>query len=80
MTRISPRRQSRTQRPAPVHARVKSEDKQLLASLREQIEQLPAIDATRVVQLHQQIMGEDYEIDFERLAEKLLALEQSLGD
>ena len=50
-----------------------------LASLKESIEQLPAIDATRVVRLHHRIIAGDYEIDSGRLAEKLLSLESLLG-
>lgn len=49
-----------------------------LRRLEETIAQLPEINATRVVQLHQRIMNGDYEVDSDRLAEKLMGLEQLL--
>lgn len=49
-----------------------------LEALKEHIEQLPDADATRVVQLHNRIQAGDYEIDAQRIAEKLLDLESSL--
>jgi len=54
-------------------------DETRLNHLRESIEQLPDIDATRVVQLHHRITAGDYEIDSDRLAEKLLNLENQLS-
>lgn len=54
-------------------------DEARLAHLKETIEQLPDIDATRVVRLHHRIVADDYPIDSERLAEKLLSLESLLG-
>ncbi|MFN3164653.1 MAG: flagellar biosynthesis anti-sigma factor FlgM [Pseudohongiellaceae bacterium] len=54
-------------------------DEARLASLRETIEQLPELDATRVVRLHHRIVAGDYEIDSNRLAEKLLSLESLLS-
>lgn len=54
-------------------------DETRLASLRETIEQLPELDATRVVRLHHRIVSGDYDIDSNRLAEKLLSLESLLN-
>lgn len=42
------------------------------------IDELPSIDATKVVSLHRRIMNEDYRIDTKRLAEKLIDLEAAL--
>jgi flagellar biosynthesis anti-sigma factor FlgM len=52
---------------------------QTLKDLRDTIDQLPEINATRVVQLHQRIAAEEYVIDLERLTDKLLALESALN-
>ncbi|MDA1372047.1 MAG: flagellar biosynthesis anti-sigma factor FlgM [Proteobacteria bacterium] len=46
--------------------------------IEEVISQLPDIDAARVVQLYNRIMADEYPIDAERIAEKLLALESAL--
>ncbi len=54
-------------------------DTEQLARLRETIEQLPEVNATRVVQLHQRIISNEYQVDADRLAEKLLNLEQLLS-
>ena len=50
-----------------------------LKQLREAINQVPDIQATRVVQLHQRIMASEYKIDLDRLTDKLLALESDLS-
>ncbi len=42
------------------------------------IDELPSIDATKLVSLHRRIMNEDYRIDTQRLAEKLIDLEAAL--
>ena len=39
------------------------------------IEQLPELDTARVVDLHNRIISGEYEVDAERVADKLLALE-----
>lgn len=49
-----------------------------LQELKETIDQLPDINATKVVQLHQRIMAGDYVVDIDRLTDKLLALENAL--
>ena len=49
-----------------------------LSALESAIRQLPDIDAARVVELHNRIMAGEYQIDAERLAHKILALESSL--
>ena len=49
-----------------------------LQELKETIDQLPDINATKVVQLHQRIMAGDYVVDIDRLTDKLLALESAL--
>ncbi len=49
-----------------------------LRELKETIDQLPEINATRVVQLHQRIMAGEYVVDLERLTDKLLALEAQI--
>ena len=72
-------RHRRKERGAADSATVSPGDEMRLASLKESIEQLPAIDATRVVRLHHRIIAGDYEIDSGRLAEKLLSLESLLG-
>lgn len=54
-------------------------DEARLARFRETIDQLPDIDATRVVRLHHQIQAGDYKVDSDRLAEKLVALETLLS-
>jgi len=50
----------------------------VLKDLRESIDQLPEVNATKVVQLHQRIMASEYVVDVDRLTNKLLALEASL--
>lgn len=49
-----------------------------LKQLKDSIDQLPEINATRVVQLHQRIMASEYVIDLDRLTDKLLTLEGEL--
>lgn len=48
-----------------------------ISALESRIQQLPDIDAARVVELHNRIMAGEYEIDSERLAGKILDLESS---
>lgn len=50
-----------------------------LSELRAAIDELPSLNATKVVALHRRIVNGDYKIDSERLAEKMIALETSLG-
>tara|TARA_B100000315_G_C14491015_1_gene547581 strand:- start:201 stop:533 length:333 start_codon:yes stop_codon:yes gene_type:complete len=47
--------------------------------IEELISQLPEIDATRVVRLHDRIMAAEYAVDSDRLAQKLLTLETALN-
>ncbi|MEX2598283.1 MAG: flagellar biosynthesis anti-sigma factor FlgM [Dehalococcoidia bacterium] len=65
--------------PARFKASLDPATRDLLAILEQTIDQLPDMDATRLVQLYQRISAGEYEIDAERLAEKLLELEQALN-
>jgi len=49
-----------------------------LDELRGALDELPTINATKVVSLHRRIVNGDYKVDSERLAEKLMELEASL--
>lgn len=49
-----------------------------LDELRAAIDELPELNATKVVALHRRIVNGDYKVDAERLAEKLIELESSL--
>lgn len=49
-----------------------------LNELRAAIDELPELNATKVVALHRRIVNGDYKVDSERLAEKLIELESSL--
>lgn len=49
-----------------------------LNELRAVIDELPELNATKVVALHRRIVNGDYKVDSERLAEKLIELESSL--
>ena len=49
-----------------------------LQMLKSAIEQLPEINAARVVDLHHRIIANEYKVDARRLAKKILALEKSL--
>ena len=49
-----------------------------LQMLKSAIEQLPEINAARVVDLHHRIIASEYKVDARRLAKKMLALEKSL--
>jgi len=49
-----------------------------LQMLKTAIEQLPEINAARVVELHHRIIASEYKIDAGQLAKKMLALEKSL--
>lgn len=53
-------------------------DLELLARLREQIEQLPEIDAAKIVQLHDRILRGEYRIDSKSLADKLSDFESDI--
>ena len=46
--------------------------------LKAAIDQLPEINAAKVVDLHHRIIRNEYKIDSEQLAKNLLALEKSL--
>lgn len=49
-----------------------------LNELRAAIDELPELNATKIVALHRRIINGDYKIDSERLASKLIELESSL--
>lgn len=49
-----------------------------LAELKEKIDQLPDINAARVVKLHDRITAGEYEIDIPALVDKMLNFERSL--
>ena len=49
-----------------------------LDELRAALDELPTINATKVVSLHRRIVNGDYKVDSDRLAEKLMELEASL--
>ncbi len=49
-----------------------------LIALETAIKQLPELDAARIVDLHNRIVADEYKIDTERLATKLLKLESLL--
>ena len=49
------------------------------AELENKINQLPDIDAAKLVRLHNLIAAGDFHVNFERLADKLLALETEIG-
>ena len=50
-----------------------------MGALESRIEQVPNIDAARVVELHNRIIANEYEIDSERLASEIIDLESSLN-
>ena len=49
------------------------------AELENKINQLPDIDAAKLVRLHNLILAGDFEVKFERVADKLLAFETEMG-
>ena len=49
-----------------------------LNELRAAIDELPELNATKVVALHRRIVNGDYKVDSERLAAKLIELESAL--
>ncbi|MDG1026315.1 MAG: flagellar biosynthesis anti-sigma factor FlgM [Gammaproteobacteria bacterium] len=49
-----------------------------LDELRAALDELPTINATKVVSLHRRIVNGDYKVDSDRLAKKLMELEASL--
>lgn len=51
-----------------------------LDELRAAIEELPELNATKVVALHRRIINGDYKVDSERLAKSIIALESTLED
>ena len=53
-------------------------DLELLAKLREQIEQLPDIDTAKIVQLHERIMRGEYQVNSKSLADKLSDFESDI--
>lgn len=79
VTQFGPRHRLPGSDPARFKASLDPATRDLLANLEQTIAQLPEMDATRLVQLHQRLSAGDYEIDTKRLAEKLLELEQALN-
>lgn len=59
-------------------ARSLEQDLELLARLRRQIDQVPDIDAARIVELHDRIMRGEYRIDSQKLADNLADFEADL--
>lgn len=79
VTQFSSRRREGAVDPASFKAVLSPQDDALLGQLCEAVEQLPEIDATRVVQMHQRLLDSEYKVDTERLAERLLGLEAALS-
>ena len=50
-----------------------------MGALESRITQLPNIDAARIVELHNRIIANEYEIDSKRLAGKIIDLESSFN-
>ena len=50
-----------------------------MGALESRIKQLPNIDAARLVELHNRIIANEYEIDSKRLAGKIIGLESSFN-
>jgi len=77
---LNGQRRSATQTPASTSTDTVALSTQAIdiSALEARIQQLPDIDAARVVELHNRIMAGEYEIDSERLAGKILDLESSL--
>ncbi len=53
---------------------------QQLERLKQHLDELPEVDATRVIQIHNRLQAGDYQVDASSVAEKLMALEASLQD
>ncbi len=78
---------SRESKPSGVVAHLKAgsdlsaaePDPEMLQNLKDTIDQLPELDATRVVNLHNRIIAGEYEVELKRLTEKLLDLEKDLN-
>jgi len=49
------------------------------AELESKINQLPDIDAAKLVRLHNLIVADDFQVNLERLADKLLDFETKMG-
>ena len=67
---------------AEAEARLSPDDLQLLAEqverLKQHLDELPEVDATRVIQIYNRIQAGSYQVDADRLAEKLSAMESAL--
>ena len=75
---LSPRKQDNSTSEHDSQQDALEKDLELLARLREQIEQLPDIDAAKIVQLHEQILRGEYRINSKSLADKLSDFESDL--
>lgn|GEM_PF-1634837 len=77
VTKLSTRRKKRV-RPEHSDAIALSSPVINLQMLKSAIEQHPEINAAKVMDLHHRISNNEYKIDAEKLASKLLAFEKSL--
>jgi anti-sigma28 factor (negative regulator of flagellin synthesis) len=77
---LSTSRARRTAEQAQLAEESQSQNTELvdLQSLKDAIDQLPEINASRVIDLHNRIKAKEYEIDVAGLAEKLMAFEERL--
>jgi negative regulator of flagellin synthesis FlgM len=57
----------------------RSETAQQLAALKESLGQVPVVDNARVEAVRQSLEKGDYQIDAEKIAQKLLDMERGLG-
>ena len=65
--------------PSAPRAALESQEPDIdLNELRAAIDELPELNATKVVALHRRIVNGDYKVDSERLAAKLIELESAL--
>ena len=79
VTQFNARRREGVSDSASYKAVLNPQDDALLSQLCEAVEQLPDLDATRVVQMHQRLLDTEYKVDAERLADRLLGLEAALS-
>jgi flagellar biosynthesis anti-sigma factor FlgM len=74
----SPKKQGASAKERDSQQDALQKDLELLARLREQIEHLPDIDASKIVRLHERIMRGEYQVDSDSLADKLSDFESEL--
>ena len=51
-----------------------------LERLKQHLDELPEVDATRVIQIYNRVQAGDYKVDASKVAAKLMALESSLDN